>query len=189
MRLRLALLPFSVRFVVTAALFAVFWGVTSLMSRSLSGSIPGTVFSALFFGVGLAALFSYRGRATYKALTEAVAGLDTTERSQAIAAVTHGVVPTDPTVRSSAIRLGAACLGGTSADQLKRQERHTWMFLGFLVALCIAAVVMNFNGDRLLYLALALFLVVVLALGPRRTRRIQRIQRNVALLSEDETSR
>ena len=114
-------------------------------------------------------------------------GLDTTERSQAIAAITHGVVPTDPTARSSAIRLGAAYLGGKSDDQLNRQERQTWMVLAFLIAVAIAAAAMNSSKYcGLYYLALVLLPVVALPLGLLTTRRIQR---NVALLSEGKTSR
>jgi hypothetical protein len=114
-----------------------------------------------------------------------VAGLDEAERSQAIAAVTHGVVPADPTVRSSVTRLGAAYLHHRSADQLKRQERGTWILLAILVAVSVAGAVM-FSQQRLDLLVLLLIAVVVLPLGVLRGRRIQR---NVALLGEHLVSR
>ena len=92
MGLRLALQPPWVRFLVWAPIGAVlFGGGTRLMSRS----IWSTVIVAIVFGVFLAASFTYGTQRMYTALTEAVGGLDQAERSQAIAAVTHGVVPAD----------------------------------------------------------------------------------------------
>ena len=150
-------------------------------------SIWSTVVFSLFFGVALAAFLTYGSQATHKALTEAVAGLDKTERSQAIAAVTRGVVPADPTVRSSAIRLGTAYLGNKSAAQLKRGERQNWIVFAFLIALAIAMAVTNSTKYGVLfYTALALLLVAALLLGVLTTRRVQR---NVALLSEGTASR
>jgi hypothetical protein len=145
------------------------------------------VISALCVGVGLALFLIYQRQPIHKALVEAVAGLDKTERSRAIAAITRGVAPADPTVHSSAIRLGLAYLGGRSADELKRQERRTWMVLVFLVVVGIAEAVMNpHDGAALFFLALVLLAVTVLPLGLLRTRQIQR---NVALLTERLRSR
>lgn len=100
----------------------------------------------------------------HTALTGAVGGLDQAERSQAIAAVTHGVVPADQKVRSAALRLGWAYLGGKSADQLKRQERRNWIASAVLVAAGIALAIMD-SEQRLYFLVLVLFLLVVLPLG------------------------
>ncbi len=151
----------------------------------MSRSIWSTVIAAIFFGVFLAASFTYGTQRMHTALTEAVGGLDQAERSQAIAAVTHGVVPTDQKVRSAAVRLGWAYLGGKSADQLKRQERRTWIASAVLVAAGIGLAIMD-SEQRLYFLVLVLFLLVVLPLGVLRTRRIQH---NVALLGEDPISR
>jgi hypothetical protein len=124
----------------------------------------------------------YAGRAMRTALTEAVAGLDENERSQAIAAVRHGVVPTDPRVRSAAIRLGSTYLGDQSADQLKRRERRVWTKLAIYVPIGLTVAVTSPSWSSTLYwLALVLLLVVMLPLGVLRTRRIQR---NVALLAD-----
>lgn len=182
MGLRLALQPPWVRFLVWAPIAAVlFGGGTRLMSRS----IWSTVIVAIVFGVFLAASFTYGTQRMYTALTEAVGGLDQAERSQAIAAVTHGVVPADQKVRSAAVRLGWAYLGGKSADQLKRQERRNWIASAVLVAAGIALAIMD-SDQHLYFLVLVLILLVVLPLGVLRTRRIQR---NVALLGEDPISR
>ncbi len=185
MTFRLALQPLWLRFLVLAPLLTVLSGVgTRFTSPS---SITTIVISALCIGVGLALLLIYQRQPIHKALVEAVAGLDKTERSQAIAAITHGVAPADATVHSSAIRLGLAYLGGRSADQLKRQERRTWMILVFLVAVGIAEAVMNSDEDAgLFFLALVLLAVIVLPLGLLRTRQIQR---NVALLTAGLRSR
>jgi hypothetical protein len=150
-------------------------------------SNSATVITALCVGVGLALFLIYQRQPVHKALVEAVAGLDKTGRSRAIAAITHGIAPADPTVHSSAIRLGVAYLGGRSADELKRQERWTWIVLVFLVVVGIAEAVMNSHkGAGLFFLALVLLAVIVLPLGLVRTRRIQR---NVALLTEGLRSR
>ncbi len=37
-------------------------------------------------------------------------------------------------MRNAAWRLGTACLGGKSDDQLNRRERQTWRLLALLVA-------------------------------------------------------
>jgi hypothetical protein len=123
----------------------------------------------------------------FSTIVEAVAGLDKTERSQAIGAITHGVVPTDPTVRSAAIGLGLAYLGGRSGEQLKRQERQNWIFLALFVALMIICAVLESGlPAKLYFLAVGLFVALVL---PLRMRRDRRSLRNVALLTEGLTSR
>jgi hypothetical protein len=182
---RLALQPLWLRFLVLAPVLTVLWGVGTRFTSPSSNS--ATVISALCVGVGLALFLIYQRQPIHKALVEAVAGLDKTERSQAIAAITRGVAPADPTVHSSAIRLGLAYLGGRSADELKRQERRTWMVLVFLVVVGLAEAVMNSREDAgLFFLALVLLAAIVLPLGLLRTRQIQR---NVALLTEGLTSR
>ena len=179
-------MPFSVRFVAAVALFSVVIGVANWLLWSQS-SIWVTVIVALASGVGFAALTSYLGRVTQTALVEAVSGLDKTERSQAIDAVNRGIMPADPTVRSSAILLGTAYLGHKSADQLKRQERQTWILLAFLVPLTIvSAVTSSAKYGGLYYAVLLLLLVIAL---PFRVLATRRIQRNVAALSDDQKPR
>ena len=68
-----------------------------------------------------------------------MADLDNAQRSQAIAGITDGVVPGDPTVRHAAVRLGSAYLRGKTVDQLKRQERRGWITTAIFVALIILA--------------------------------------------------
>jgi hypothetical protein len=140
-----------------------------------------TVVSAVFFGVVVGGLMTLRSQAMHKELVEAVAGLDQSERSDAIAAVTHGGMPTDPPVRSSAMRLGSAYLGHRSAEQLKRLEQLSWIMMAVLVAMCIAGAALTIREQRLYFLLLALLLAVAMTLAVLRTRRIQR---NVALLAE-----
>jgi hypothetical protein len=117
MMVRLALQPPWVRFLVLAPVLAALFGAaTSLPLRH----VWYTAISAIFFGVVVAGIAAY-GRnqaAQHEAMVEAVAGLDKSERSEAIAAVTRGIVPTDPTVRSAASRLGSAFLRHKSAGQL-----------------------------------------------------------------------
>ena len=178
--LRLRLQPAWVRFLVWAVI-GVFYA--SLIASPRSESIWRTV----AFAVVVAATSFYTSRDRQTALTEAVAGLDQTERSRAIAAVTHGIVPADQRVRSSAVRLGRAYLSHKSADELKRQQRRAWVVLAVLiavlVALAAAVVGLGPDGIRLgLYLlALVLLLVVQGCLGMLR---IRRIQRNISLLTD-----
>ncbi|MGH3563682.1 MAG: hypothetical protein ACRDTN_18330 [Mycobacterium sp.] len=181
MLLRLELQPPWVRFLVSAVL-VVFAGVgTSLTLRSPSESIRSTVAFAVVLGVVLAAAYTYTTRGRHTAFVEAVAGLDQAERSQAIAAVARGVVPADQRVRSSAVRLGRAYLGGKSPDQLKRKQRQRWVALAILVAIGIAAAVVGAWLAGLYLLAAVLLVVVDVRLGVLRTRRIQR---NISLLTE-----
>lgn len=102
-------------------------------------------------------------------------------RSQAIDAVSRGVVPTDPDVRASAIRLGRVWLRNKSAEQLKRAEIWTWITFGLLTALSVVAAAVNFNSDRLFYVVLALLSAMLLPFTLRNSRRVQR---NIALLTE-----
>jgi hypothetical protein len=177
--LRLTLQPFWVRFVFWAAYAAVIW----LMLASPISRSPMS--STVIFAVALGALSTYQGRATHNALAEAVSGLDESQRSQAIAAVTRGVMPADQRVRSAAIRLGAGYLRGKSADQLKRYERRAWiawMVLVVVAASLIALPVMSSSTPvGLRVLAAVLLLLILLPLAQLSTRRIQR---NVALLTE-----
>jgi hypothetical protein len=180
---RLALQPVWVRFLVEAPLLAVFWCASIRPTPSLgTAGIWGTAVSAAFVGVTVAGWFALQRQPRRMALVDAAAGVDKTTRSQAIAAITHGVVPADPTVRSVAIRLGSAYLGGKSAVQLKRQERQTWIILTVIAVSGTAVAVMESSTRaRLCLLAVISVGVVVLPLRLLRTRRIQR---NVARFSE-----
>jgi hypothetical protein len=173
--LRLALQPawvgFLVRFLVFAPIAVV---VDGAGTNSTSRSIPVAVIFGLLCGVVIAAGFTLDTRGMHTALTEAVAGLDQTERSQAIAALAHGMVPTDQKVRSASVRLGRACLGGKSSDQLKRPA---WIASAVIVAAGILSAVLR--------LWPSLFLeALILPLVPLGMLRARRIQRHVALLTE-----
>lgn len=184
MRIRLILQPPWLRFAVWAFLLAVTWGLlTTLESRA---EIESNVLSAIFFGGTLAGFFTLTTQGMHRGALEALSGLDEAGRSQAIDAVSHGVVPADPEVRASAIRLGRVWLRNKSADQLKRAERWTWITFGVLIAASVAAAVTNFNNDRPFYLVLALLGAIALPVSLLNTRRIQR---NVALLAEGPISR
>ena len=179
MRVRLVLQPAWVRFLVWAPLLAVAWG---LWVSFASHSIQATITSALYFGIFVGAAFTYMTQNMHKALNESIAELSHAERSAAIAAVLHGRRLSDTRVRLAAIKLGRASLGGRSPDQLKRQERQSWIASAILVTLGIAAAATSFLGlDRVYYLALVFLGAVVLPFGVLSVRRIQR---NVALLSE-----
>ena len=178
MRIQLILQPPWLRFLVWALFLAVVWGaLTSFQSRS---EIESTILSAIFFGAALAGFLTATTQGMHRGALDALSGLDQAERSQAIDAVLHGVVPADPEVRASATRLGRVCLRNKSADQLKRAERWTWLTIGILVALDVAAAVANFANERLFYLAIALLVVIAL---PFALRNMRRIQRNVARLA------
>ena len=116
----------------------------------------------------------------HRGALEAVSGLDQAQRSQAIDAVLHGAVPADPDVHASATRLGRVFLRNKSAEQLKRAERWSWLTVGVLIALAVAAAVTNFADERVFYLAVAVLAVIVL---PFLSLSMRRIQRNVALLA------
>jgi energy-converting hydrogenase Eha subunit A len=180
MRVRLVLEPPWVRFLVWASLLAVAWGLwVGFASHS---TIQATVMSALYFGIFVGAAFTYMTQSMHKALNESIAELSQPERSAAIAAVLHGVRPSDTRVRLAAIKLGWASLGGKSPQQLKRQERQSWIASAILVTLGIAAGATRFVGvDSVYYLALVFLGAVVLPFG---VLSIRRTQRNVALLTE-----
>lgn len=183
MMLRLLLKPAWVRFLVWAITTGVLFGAgNTFMSRS----IRGVFFSGIFFGVFLALFLVFQTHGVHKAATQAIAGLGNAGLSQAIDAVLHGVVPDESEVRAAATRLGEAYLRGKSAQQLKRQERQTWMSLGLIVALDAILVLFNSKGPEGLYFAaLGIATVIALPIGMRKTRRIQR---NVEVLAGASTS-
>lgn len=191
MLLRLLVQPPWVRFLVIAVLTTFIDAAILLGLRQPFGSIWSNVTLAIVLGVVAGAGYAYPAPGR-RAITEAVAGLDQAQCSQAIAAVTRGVVPADQLVRFSAVRLGQAYLayrGYTSADQLKRKQR--WRRVGVACVgaygILFLAVKMNNRDDTahphwlpgLLLLALALLLLVVVQLAALRTRRIER---NISLL-------
>jgi hypothetical protein len=183
MRLWLIVQPAWLRFVVWAALLAVGWGaLTTLESRV---EIESNILSAIFFGAIVAGFFTATTQVTHRGALEALSGLDQKGRSRAIDAISHGVVPADPDVRASAIRLGRLWLRNKSADQLKRAEIWTWITFGLLFGAAVAAAVTNFNSDRLFYAVLA---VLAAILPPISLLNSRRIQRNVALLTEGPVS-
>jgi hypothetical protein len=177
---------FWVRALIYGIPFAVFFA--ALNSFSWSGSrIWVSVIWLLAVGVFFGLAIAYTGQSTYTALTEAVAGLDDTGRSLAVAAVTEGAVPADSDVRASALRLGAAYLGWKSDAQLKRRERQTWLMLVVLAALSIVMITISAGTyESLCFAVLLVLLIVTMPLGVLRMRRIQR---NVAVLSEGRFSR
>jgi hypothetical protein len=177
-RIRLLLQPPWLRFLVWAPLLAVLWGaLTSFQSRA---EVESTILSAIVFGAAVAGYFTVSTQGIHRGAVAAVSGLDHAGRSQAIDAVLHGAVPADPDVRASATRLGRVCLRNKSADQLKRQERSSWLVSGVLIVACVAAAVVLTN-DRFYYLVIAVLAVIVL---PFSVLTLRRIQRNVALLAE-----
>ena len=138
MRIRLLLQPPWLRFLVWAPLLAVLWGgLTSFQSRA---EVESTILSAIVFGAAVAGYFTVTTQGIHRGALAAVSGLDRAERSQAIDAVLHGVVPTDPEVRASATRLGRVFLRNKSADQLKRQGLWTWLVFGVVIVAGVAAV-------------------------------------------------
>lgn len=180
--MRLALQPYWARFMVVAAFWAIFWGIGNALAwRTPGQSVWVTVVVSLVTGFGFAALVGYRGQTWHESLVDAIEGLDKADRSQAIAAITSGVVPADPAVRDSAIHLGKAILGGKPADQLKRQQRRTLIFVGFLVAGSIIwAALQPRLSVSLYFLALGLLAMISALLG---VVNIRRVQRSIALLS------
>ena len=179
MRIRLLLQPPWLRFLVWAPLLAVLWGgLTSFQSRA---EVESTILSAIVFGAAVAGYFTVTTQGIHRGALAAVSGLDRAERSQAIDAVLHGVVPGDPEVRASATRLGRVFLRNKSADQLKRQELWTWLVFGVVIVAGVAAAVVNLAGDRFYYLVIAVLAAIVLLFSVLTLRRIQR---HVALLAE-----
>lgn len=177
MRLRLILQPAWVRFVVWAVFLAVWWGLfTSLQS---SYEFEGAVLSAIVFGAALGGYFTVTTQGMHRSAQQAVSGLDQSGRSNAINAVLRGVVPADPEVRTSAIRLGRIYLRNKSADQLKRAEIWSWITFGVLFAAGVAGAV-ALNNDRLPFALLAVLAAVLLPVSLLSSRRIQR---NVARLA------
>jgi hypothetical protein len=194
--LRLGLQPFWVRFLVGAGVGGAGFAPVGIdfMFGSPSLSICQTIIFALFFALvfGVALTCGSEGltRGMHAALTEAVAELDQTERFQAVAAVTHGIMPADQRVQYAAVRLGRAYLGGKSPEQLKREERQTWVTLVLVVVTDIGVAVENFNahdlcaGLCLLVLMLLAAVVLLLRLLSKR-----RTQRNIGLACQPSCNR
>jgi hypothetical protein len=171
--------PFWVRALVSGVPFGLFYGLFTCLS-SHSGVLR-TVITILLSGVGFGLLVAYQGKTIYTELTEAVAGLDETKRSEAIAAVTDGGVPADSAVRLAAIRLGKAYLRRKTDAQLKRQEWWTWLLVLVFVGMAIYLTATSSNKYEAAFgVVLGLLCVIVMPLGVVRQRRIQR---NVALLN------
>ena len=183
MGIRLALQPLWLQLLVSVPLYALLFGlIMHFRSYPPSESVGRSAIVAVIFGVAMSAFVAYQGRSTRKALVEAVAGLDNAQRSQAIAGITDGVVPGDPTVRHAAVRLGSAYLRGKTVDQLKRQERRGWTTTAIVVALMIlAALTQSSVYQTLWWLALGLFVAITTPLSILRGRRFQR---NYARLAE-----
>jgi hypothetical protein len=172
----LSMQPFWVR----ALLYGVGFGVFDYLawpSGSL-GKLIGTLVAGLVFGLAMA----FQGQTMYTELTEAVAGLDETERAEAVTAVSDGGVPADSTVRNVAIRLGRTLLRRKTDAQLKRQEWWTWLMMVVFLGLAIFLVSTSRSGyEAAVAVVLALFCLIMTPLTVVRQRRTQR---NVALLSE-----
>ena len=183
MGIRLALQPLWLQLLVSVPLLTVLFGsMVHFKSYPPTESVGSSAISAVIFGVAMSVLLAYQGGSTRKALVEAVSGLDAAQRSQAIAGVTDGVVPADPTVRHAAVRLGSAYLRGKTVDQLKRQERRGWITTAIVVVLFIlAAVTQSSAYQTLWYLAIGLFTAIALPISVLRDRRLQR---NYAQLAE-----
>jgi hypothetical protein len=180
----LVLQPFWIRAFAYGVPFAVLFGLQSSFAQS--SRLVSVVISTLIAGAGFGVMMAYQTKSAHTAVTGAVAGLDDTGRAEAIAAVTAGGVPADATVRSSAMRLGVAYLGGKSDAQLNRGERQTWLFLVLLAAGTAYLVTISTSRyEATSYVALALLCAVVLPLGVLRTRRVRR---NVAHLGEGAVS-
>ena len=174
MRLRLALAPNPVRFLVMAVYWTVFWTLgTSLAWGPPDTDIRITAIVSLVSGLVFAFLLVGWSRPRHEQLVDAVAGLDRVGRSEAITAVTRGVVPADPAVRSSAIRLGTAFLGDTSVQELKRQELFAWAGLAFFTVM-LTPIAMFAPGSHpgLFFFALALLVLLACWLDARSTRRV-----------------
>jgi uncharacterized membrane protein (UPF0136 family) len=179
--IRLVLQPWWLRFLVAMPIFAVIFAVMIYVGR-VTETIKSSIISGVIFGVVFAAINAYQGQAMHRGLVDAVAGLDKTLRSEAIAAVTDGVVPADPVVQRSAARIGLACLRGKTIAELKRAERRSWITAAIVVALFIvAAATQNTAHDVVYYLALGLIVAIALPVSILRTRRFHR---NCALLAE-----
>lgn len=183
MQLRLILQPPWLRFVVWALLFAVLWAC--LTSFQSSAETESTILSAMFFGAAMAGLFTASTQNVHRGALAALSGLSQAERSQAIDAVSHGVVPADPDVRASAIRLGRAFLRNKTEAQLKRAEGWNWFTFGLLVALSVAGAVANFGNERPYYAVLAALSAIAL---PAALWNSRRVQRNIELLVESSTA-
>jgi len=180
MRFWLILQPAWLRFVVWALFLAVTWG--ALITLESRDEIESNVLSAIFFGAATAGLFTATSQATHRAALEALSGLDGARRSEAINAVSRGVVPADPDVRAAAIRLGRVWLRNKSPKQLKRAEIWTWITFGLLFVVAVVAAAMNFNNDRVFYIVVAALSATV---APRSSHNSRRIQRNIARLAEN----
>lgn len=189
MRLRLALARYEVRFLLVVVYWTVFWGLGMFAWNNTRGTnTVDTIFVALASGVGFAFLTVGRTEARRQKLVDAVTGLTPIDRSQAIAAVTHGVVPADDKVRSAAIRLGETFLGDKSADERKRQQRRNAAVLAGILIVGVVAIGFFTPGSYafLYFAALAVLSAATTYVDVLNTRQLQR---NVGLLSWNSASR
>ena len=90
MGLRLMLQPLWIRALVYGIPFAVLFGLQSFFADS---SRPiSVVVSTLIAGVGFGVMVAYKTKSVHTLVTDAIAGLDNTGRSDAVAAVTAAYV-------------------------------------------------------------------------------------------------
>lgn len=186
MNVRFALQPWWVRFLLLLPAYAVLFGLATHFMPGATDSVASSTVAAVFFGVAMAGIVAYQGQATRKAALEALAGLGDAERSQAIGAVTDGVVPADLTVRYAAGRLGLAFLNGKTLDEIERRERRAWIAVVIFVALAVVWAVWmattHSSAHATLYVViLVLFVAIAMPLAIVRGRRFRR---NCALLSD-----
>lgn len=176
MRIRFALAPYPVRFLLLAVFWAVFWGLGTMYAWGKpDADLRVTAVASVVSGLIFAMLAAEWARTQHEQMVDAVAGLDRADRSQAIAAVTHGVVPADPVVRHSAIRLGTAFLGDKAPEELKHEQVVAWVILAILtVTLAPVAVFASRSYAGLFCLVLAVLVVFTLLVDARSTRRILR---------------
>lgn len=176
MRLRLALAPYPVRFLVMAVFWAAFWGLGTMYAWGKpSADMRVTVVASVVSGLIFAMLTVEWSRTQHAELVDALSGLDRADRSQAIAAITHGVVPADPAVRHSAIRLGTAFLGDKPIDELKHEQVVAWVLLACMtVTLAPIAVFAARSYAGLFCLVLAVLVVFTCLVDARSTGRILR---------------
>lgn len=161
--------------VLSGALWAVLFTLVPPRGHGWSDGCS-TAIAASCFGVAVSACLLSMNRGRHRSIAAAVAGLSAAERSAAIAAITTGVVPQDPAVRGSAVRLGTAYLGDRRPDRMRRDRRRAVLTAVVLGATGVVATLLGYlKVNTGFYLAIVVAVAVAAQLAVVHRQRVQNI--------------
>jgi hypothetical protein len=178
---RMIVAPWWVRWLVNAATFAAWLIlVCALLIPSFFGGLGWAfgVLSVLGFSLLATLLLTVTNRPVAHRYKAAVAGVDATQRAEAVKALRRGEIPADPKVLAAAIRVGTLSLTYQRRASRLQKSAKWWLPALWLV---VVALMFFTNGIRQ---ALIWTVVGALLLGRREVlrRRGRRLPGNLELL-------